>query len=122
MKVISLRLALVSVVSGLAVLLAVWAVTTRSTSADVPENAWICSAMLQVLQQDRPAMEAATPEPGVDAHQFSLTKAAGLADVDKGLLWAQRGCNLDEDGGDLVPALYQSALRNGTMVAVPDGG
>lgn len=73
-------------------------------------SAWICPNVASMLSADRQAMQAEVAPSGGDAAAFAADKSRGLSDLDKGLEWAGRGCNPEEDGGTLVPAVYRDAL------------
>ena len=88
-------------------------VATSGSGATAPQADWICSGIASLMEGTRPTMAAEQPGPAHDAVASAATKQQGLADLDKGIAWAKRGCDPREDGGTLVPGLYQSATANG---------
>ena len=110
------RLALgVSAALIAAIALTSWAMAlaTSSSGSNAPQADWICSGIASLMEGSRPSMAAEQPGPAQDAAAFAVAKQRGLADLDKGIAWANRGCDAREDGGTLVPGLYQSATAKG---------
>lgn len=102
---------------GAVVAAGISATVLRGPNVSEAQTEWICTSLADLMASQRQSIAAETPGPEANTAEFAEIKARGLADIDKGVAWAQRGCQATEDGGHLVPGLYKSALENVTVVA-----
>jgi hypothetical protein len=91
-------------------------VPNSSASEDGAAESWLCARTAELAGELRSDW---VNQGRTDASASAAVEAA-VADLDKGIAWAERGCASDGTGGIHVPGMLESLLKGGrTSVEAP---